>query len=123
MELEQCQERVELATHAFHFNLHCLLHRQGMFQLLQHYLPNNIHEFMENHHELLRMHEAFAASHKELLDAHVALVLANQNTVRIPSPPKIVRQTAQDYITPLKPPSHRALFTDLTYSESSEDKE
>lgn len=128
------QERVITYTDLFHMRLHQLLHAQGIFQVLQRNLPENIHEFMEAHQHLINAHSSFLQTHCELVEAHVQIARLTERHERIEahrpppispipiqSPPMIPRMAPAEedgFSTPVKSHARRQLNFDLTCSES-----
>jgi hypothetical protein len=147
MDLTHHQARVDTATEAFHYNLYMLLNAHGLFKVLEQHIPDNMSDFLASHQELMRMHSVVADAHREVVDAHVAMITAKlkpgeMNTpdpfekfatahqkvaeahacmegLHIPSPPKLIRQNAEGFTTPVKSRTRRELFpADLYCSES-----
>lgn len=145
MELEA--QELHYATEDFHFHLQALLHRQGVFQVLQHTLPANPEMFLDAQRALIAVHVEFAHAHQRLLEAHAACFHASSRfgprlmssvtspirvvpetpERRIQSPPEIPRESGLS--TPPRSRARRELFPprwedeELECEEELEDSE
>lgn len=126
---------IQRATEDFHLQLHLLLDRQGVFQVMQHNLPATPELFLEAQTALINAHTDFARAHQVLLEAHRAslhqdtfwdfgvedhrppplpTIVPETPEPVIPSPPRLGRYTsagdAVGYTTPPMPAFRRVLF-------------
>lgn len=140
-------QELQYATEDFHVQLHGLLHRQGVFQVMQSNLPSTPELFLEAQTALIHAHTAFAHAHQRLLEAHRATLQVETYMERvnahrppavrivpaspeIPSPPPLMRQAQLGVaLTPTRPVARRHLFppessdSDLECTESVEDSQ
>lgn len=138
---------LQSATDDFHLKLHALLHRQGVFQVMQHNLPSNPELFLEAHEMLIRSHAEFIQAHNRIVDLRCAMVRAQscagvieqhqsapvlpilQLTPerKLPSPPMLTRLgRSGSYAgceTPIRGLARRALFQPEWVSPDMECKE